>query len=87
MGDGFAGLRGASGPGADSRISTDRINRSLKRGQKGIADATAGLDLAVEALYPHSDFHNMARTFFQRTIEGRLKPDQEEKLRELGVKL
>jgi hypothetical protein len=63
------------------------IKRSLKRGQKGIADAISGLDLAVEALYLHSDFHNMGRTCFQRTIEGRLKPEQEEKLRELGVKI
>jgi len=63
------------------------IKRSLKRGRKGIPDAIAGLDLAVEALYPHTDFHNMARTFFQQTIEGNLKPEQEEKLRQLGVKL
>ena len=63
------------------------IKRSLKRGQKGIPDAIAALDLAVEALYPHTDFHKMGRQLFQLTIEGRLKPDQEEKLRELGVKL
>jgi hypothetical protein len=63
------------------------IKRSLRRGQKGISDAIAGLDLAVEALYPHTDFHKMGRQLFQLTIEGRLKPDQEEKLRELGVKL
>ena len=63
------------------------IKRSLKRGQKGIADATAGLDLAVEALYLHTDFHKMGRTLFQSTIEGRLKPEQEEKLRNLGLKI
>ena len=63
------------------------IKQSLKRGQKGIPDAIAGLDLAVEALYPHTDFHKMGRTFFQRTIEGTLKPEQEEKLRNLGVKM
>ena len=63
------------------------IKQSLKRGQKGITDAIAGLDLAVEALYPHTDFYNMGRTFFQRTIEGNVKPEQEEKLRQLGVKL
>jgi hypothetical protein len=45
------------------------------------------LDLAVEALYPHTDFYNVGRTFFQRTIEGNLKLEQEEKLRQLGVKL
>jgi hypothetical protein len=63
------------------------IKRSLKRGQKGIQDAMDALDLAVEALYPHTDFYKTGRTFFQQTIEGRLKPEQEEKLRQLGVKL
>ena len=63
------------------------IKQSLKRGQKNIPDAIAGLDLAIETLYPHTDFYKMGRTFFQRTIEGNLKPEQEEKLRQLGVKV
>jgi len=63
------------------------IKRSVKRGQKGIPDAIAGLDLAVEALYPHTDFYRMGHQFYHRTIEGNLKPEQEEKLRQLGVKL
>ena len=63
------------------------IKRSLKRGQKGIPDAIAGLDLAVEALYPHTDFYKTGRTFFQQTIEGNLKPEQEDRLRKLGVKM
>jgi len=45
------------------------------------------LDLAIDNLFPHTDFHKMGRKFYQRTIEGSLKPKQEEKLRELGVKL
>ena len=63
------------------------IKRSLKRGQKGIRDAIDALDLAVEALYPHTDFYKTGRTFFQQTIEGKLKPEQEETLRKLGVKI
>ena len=63
------------------------IKQSLKRGQKGIPNAIAGLDLAVEALFPHSDFYKVAHHFYQRTIEGGLKPEQEEKLRQLGIKL
>jgi hypothetical protein len=54
------------------------IKQSLQRGEKGIPDAIAGLDLAMESLYLHTDFHKMGRKFYQRTIEGRLKPDQEE---------
>ncbi len=63
------------------------IKQSLQRGQKGIPDAIAGLDLAIESLYPHTEFHKMGRKFFYRTIQGTLKPEQEEKLRELGVKV
>jgi hypothetical protein len=63
------------------------IKQSLQRGQKGIPDAIAGLELAIEALYLHTDFHKMGHKMFHRTIEGSLKHEQEEKLRQLGVKL
>ena len=45
------------------------------------------MDLAIEGLYPHTDFDKMGRKFYRRTIEGILKPDQEERLRKLGVKM
>jgi hypothetical protein len=45
------------------------------------------LDLALEGLYPHTDFFQIAHKFYLQTIEGTLKPKQEEKLRELGVRL
>ena len=61
------------------------IKQSLQRGQKGIPNAIAGLDLAIDALYTHTDFHKMAHEFYHRTIEGNLKPNQEEILRKLGV--
>lgn len=63
------------------------IMQCLQQGRKGIPDAIAGLDLAIEGLYPHTDFHKMGRKFYQRAIEGNLKPNQEEKLRQLGVKI
>jgi hypothetical protein len=63
------------------------VKQSLQRGQKGIPDAIAGLDLAIEGLYQHTDFHKMGRKFYHRTIEGTLKPEQEERLRKLGVKI
>lgn len=63
------------------------IKQSLQRGPKGIPDAISALDLAIEGLYPHTDFYKMGRKFYHRTIEGNLKPQQEEKLRNLGVKI
>jgi hypothetical protein len=63
------------------------VKQSLQRGRKGIPDAIAGLDLAVDSLYKHTDFDKMGRKFFHRTLEDKLKPDQAEKLRQLGVKI
>jgi hypothetical protein len=44
------------------------------------------LDLAIESLYPHTDFYKMGHKFYDRTIEGNLN-GLEEKLRQFGVKL
>jgi hypothetical protein len=63
------------------------IKQSLQRGQKGIPNAIAAMDLAIDNLYSHTDFHKMGRKLFQLTIEGRLKPEQEETQRKLGVKM
>ena len=63
------------------------IKQSLQRGPKGIPDAIASLDLAIESLYPHTDFDRIGRECYHRTIEDKLKPDQAENLRQLGVKI
>lgn len=63
------------------------IKQCLQRGRKGLPDAIAGLDLAIEELYPHTDFHKISYKLYVRRLEGIIKPDQEEKLRELGVRL
>lgn len=52
------------------------IKESLQRGPKGIPDAIASLDLAIGALYLHTDFHKFGRKFYHRTIGGNLKPKQ-----------
>ena len=63
------------------------IKQSLQRRPKGIPDAIAALDLAIDGLFPHTDFYKMGHKFYLRTIEGTLKPQQEEKLRQLGGKV
>jgi hypothetical protein len=62
------------------------LKQSLQRGQKGIPDAIEGLDVAIQALYEHTSFHKMGHKLFRQRLEGTLKPKQEEKLRELGVR-
>jgi hypothetical protein len=63
------------------------IRQCLKSGRKGIPDAIAGLDLAIEALYPHTDFHKVSHKLYLRRLEGILEPEQEETLRQLGIKV
>ena len=63
------------------------IRQCLENGKKGIGDAIAGLDLAIETLYPHTDFHKVSHKLYLRRLEGRLKSEQEETLRQLGIKL
>ena len=57
------------------------IKQRLQHGPKAIPDAIAGLDLAIETLYPHTDFHKVSYKLYQRRLKGIIKPDQEEKLR------
>jgi len=45
------------------------LKQCLERGKRGIPDAIAGLDLAIESLYPHTDFDRMGRKFYHRAIE------------------
>jgi hypothetical protein len=59
------------------------VKQSLRRGGKGITEAIAHLDLAIESLYPHTDFYNIGHKLYRRTIEGTITPKQEELISKL----
>ena len=61
------------------------LKQCLQRGRK--SEAIAGLDLAIDSLFQHTDFYKMSRRLYRQRLDGSIKPKQEEKLRELGVKL
>lgn len=63
------------------------IKQCIQRGEKGIPDAIKGLDLAIDNLFLHTDFYNVSRKLYMRRLEGTIKPEEEEQLRQLGVKL
>jgi hypothetical protein len=63
----------------DKAISPARAQRNTGRYRR--------LDLAIDSLFSHTDFYKMGHKFYLRTIEGTVKPEQEEKLRQFGVKL
>jgi hypothetical protein len=39
------------------------IKQSLERGRKGIPDAIKAVELAIESLFPHTEFHKMGHKF------------------------
>jgi hypothetical protein len=63
------------------------IKQSLERGRKGIPDAIEAIELAIENLYPHTNFHNLGQKMFRRTIEGKITPTFEDLIRRLELKL
>ena len=63
------------------------IRQSLERGRKGIPDAVKGLNLAIDSLYSHSDFHQISHKLYRQRLNGTIKSKQEQRLRKLGVKI
>jgi hypothetical protein len=50
-------------------------------------DALEAIDVAIDCLYNHSDFHSVGRGLFESAIEGTLTADKESLLRQLGVEI
>ena len=50
-------------------------------------DALDAIDVAIDCLYSHSDFHTVGRGLFESAIEGKLTADKESLLRQLGVEI
>ena len=61
------------------------IKQSLQHGHKGMQEAIDALDLAIESLYLHTQFHKMGHQLYRRALEGTITFKQEELVRKLGV--
>jgi len=51
-----------------------------------IQEAIDSLDRAMEVLFQHSQFHEVAYGLFHRLVEGQLTLEEEELLKSLGLK-
>jgi hypothetical protein len=60
------------------------VEELIERGRAGRADAIAGLDRAIESLMPHTDFRDASRTVYLLAVAGRLSPEHEDMIREIG---
>ena len=50
-------------------------------------DALVELDRAIECLFEHTEFRRAGRELFQVAVEGRLTIEQEDLLRQLGIRI
>ena len=50
------------------------IKKSLQRGRKGIPNAITGLDVAIDSLFPHTDFYEVSHQLYLRRLNRTLKP-------------
>lgn len=55
--------------------------------QSDAEQATAELNLAIDALYEHSEFRSVGLELFRVTAQGRLSVAQEKLIRELGIRV
>ena len=51
-----------------------------------IESAVVGLERAIEALYPHTQFHQMCHDMFLKVVGGELTLEEEETLKKLGLR-
>ena len=63
------------------------VQQYLTGERKKVAEAVATLNAAVDALYEHTDFRKVSHELFRAAVEGRITIEQEQALRDLGVRI
>ena len=51
-----------------------------------IVEAIEGIELAIMAVYPHTQFHEVCHGMYRKTIGGELTLEEEETLKKLGIR-
>jgi len=63
------------------------VKEYLEGDRKSIPEAKAAIDEAVDCLYGYTDFRRVSHELFRAAVEGRITTDQEEAIRELGIRI
>lgn len=63
------------------------FKQALERGRKGIPEVIEGLEVAIDSLYEHTEFHRVGRKLYWQKLEDTITSKQEKRLRKLGAKI
>jgi hypothetical protein len=74
-------------PSAALRLGIALVELKRRITDLNMHDAIEAIDVAIDCLYSHSDFHGVGRGLFESAIEGNLTADKESLLRQLGVEI
>ena len=62
------------------------MQRYLSDEPPKVEEVLDGIDHAIDALYPYTQFHNVCQDMYMKVIGGDLTLEEEEVLRKLGLK-
>ena len=61
------------------------VKALIQGGRDGRAEATAGIDRAIESLMPHTNFRDAGRKMYLLAVAGQLSHEQEVMINRLGL--
>ena len=65
----------------------DCVKELIQQGPNGRTTAIAGLDRAIDSLFPHTTFRDAGRTVYLLAVAGNLTPNHEEMICEIQEQL
>ena len=82
----FAPLKGHTNAALNMGFNLMVLLAYLKVEPLKIEEAIAGIERAIEALYPYTQFHDVCHDMYIKVVGGDLTPEEEETLKKLGIK-
>jgi hypothetical protein len=84
--DAFEPYAGQTGPALMLAFNLTVLLNYLTDEPLAVELAVEGIERAIDALYPHTQFHRVCRDMYLKVVGGELTLEEEETLKKLGLK-
>ena len=82
----FAAYLGDTNAALNMGFNLMAIKSHLSCDPPKIDEVLEGIDHAIEALYPYTQFHHVCHDMYMKVVGGDLTREEEEMLKQLGLK-